>query len=431
MTVLGLALLIGTTTYAQGTKNAAEEILVDGFKVIYKPSNSPVVSARWVIRGGTVNYAKDKEGIELLTLKVATEGGTANYPKDAYFRTLEKLGSTINTTSELDLASIELSGIQQNFNAGWALFADVITNPAFLEAEFALEKEKQVAEIQEGVSDPDTYLDEMSKSDAFANLDYSKKPTGSEESVNALKLSDCKDYYKKVMSKSQCFLVVVGKLDKNDLIAKVKVLVKNLPQGNYVRPTPTMLNITKSSMNVEERDIATNYIMGLMNGPASGTEEAYAMSIGFSILYDRLFDEIRTKRGLSYAPGAGFRSYCSPYSFVYVTTVDPNAAVKVIIDELKKIKQEGFSEKELKDTKGSFLTNFYMGQETTSAQTQGLASNEVRSTWKNSLMLVENCNKVNLKQLNETFSKYVKGIRWSYLGAKAKADSKVFLVPLN
>ncbi|MFN5705069.1 MAG: hypothetical protein ACK45U_04375, partial [bacterium] len=64
-------LLISNIANAQ-TKQVAEEIIVDGFKVIYKPTSNQIVSARLVIKGGTTNYTKELEGVENLMLNIAT-----------------------------------------------------------------------------------------------------------------------------------------------------------------------------------------------------------------------------------------------------------------------------------------------------------------------------------------------------------------------
>ena len=215
-----------------------------------------------------------------------------------------------------------------------------------------------------------------------------------------------------------------------DLIKKVKNMTKNMPEGNFVAPKTKLLSIAQSTIKVEDRKLATNYIRGIMNAPAYGTTETYAMQIAFGILADHLFDEIRTKRSLSYAPSASYSTNINPYSNIYVSTTDPKQAVSVMIDELKKLKKEGFSEKEIKDQKSGYLTSYYMGLETNSAQTMGLGMAEVKGNWKNFNSFIENINKVSPKEVNTVFNKYIQGIRWSYLGDLSKVNSEIFLQKL-
>ncbi len=426
---LSAAVLLVSTASAQ-TKSTTEEIMVDGFKVIYKPTSNQIVSARLFIKGGTANYSKDVEGIENLALDIATSGGSSKYPKAEYNRQLDRMGSSISGSSGLDNGNIAMSCIVKNFDATWAIFEDVVKSPLFEEAEFKKQRDAMVSNVQQSKSDPDSYLSDMAFDDAFANLNYDKKTNGSEESLNKITLEDVKNHYKKVMTKSQTFLVVVGKVDKNQLIEKVRKMVKDMPQGSYTPVKPTLLNITQSTLNTEDRKMATNYIRGVMNGPAYGTPEQYAMQIAFGILADRMFDEIRTKRSLSYAPSAFYQTNINPCTNIYVTTTDPEQAVQVMIDELKKIKNEGFSEAEIKNQKSSYVTTYYMGLETNSAQSQGLGVAEVKGSWKNYMTFIDNINKVPAKDVNAVFKKYITGIRWSYLGDLSKVKSDIFLQKL-
>lgn len=431
LTALLVTAIFLIPAFAQKNSSQAEELNIDGFKVIVKPTVNQVVSARFFIRGGTANYSKAQEGIEHLAMITATQGGTVNYPKDRYFTKLEKMGSTIEGSAGFDQANIALSCIRRNFDASWELFADVLLNAAFPEEEFLKFKEQEISNVKQGISDPDTYLNEMAMNDAFANLNYSKKPQGSEESLQKLTVSDVKNYYRSVISKKQCFLVVVGNIDKAALTAKVRNLVKNIPDGNYVQNSTALLNINQSTLNTEERKMATNYVRGVMNAPSNQNEEVYAIALGMDILHDRLFDEIRTKRGLSYAPAAGHRPLNSPYTTVYVSSTDPNQSAQVIIDELKKLKTQGFTEAELKNKKSTFLTEYYMRNETNASQSLSLGGAEIRNSWRNAVSFIDQVNKVTLKQLNSTFGKHINGIRWSYLGDISRIDSKIFLQKLN
>ncbi len=422
--------MASTQTFAQTSKLVAEEIMVDGVKLIFKPSLNKIVSVRMFIRGGVGNYPKAQEGIEALALNIATTGGTQSYTKEKYFEELEKVGATIAGATSFDAGDISLNCVNTTFNKVWPLYADAILNPSFTQEEFDKTKEQSISGIKAEQSDPDAYIQQMIMLDAFANLDYSKRSAGTEESMEKLSLAETKAYLKSVINKQQVFFVVVGNVDKADLIEKVKNIVKSLPAGKYISSTSNLLNISQSSVNIEERTIATNYIFGVMNAPMGTSEEGYAMRLAYAIFSNRLFDEIRTKRGLSYAPFALYRSGKSPWAGMGASSVDPNQSVQVIIDEVKKIKTVGFTDKEVTDEKSGFVTSYFMQQETNSGQTQSLGRSEIYGSWKSSVTIIDQINSVKPKLVNDTFKKYANGIRWSYLGDKSKLDSKIMLQKL-
>jgi len=77
------------------------------------------------------------------------------------------------------------------------------------------------------------------------------------------------------------------------------------------------------SIKIVRRELPTNYIMGCYSAPRFGSAESYPMILAESILEDRLFEEVRTKRSLSYAPAAGLGRLFTNYGLIYVTAVRP------------------------------------------------------------------------------------------------------------
>ena len=117
-----------------------------------------------------------------------------------------------------------------------------------------------------------------------------------------------------------------------------------------------------------QRDNATNYVRGITGGPLPGTAEYNAFVLAMSIFSSRHFVEIRTKNGLSYAPGAWFSGGTTPYANISVTTTEPDKYIAVARTLIDKVKQEGFTESELKNEKTGYLTGIYYRQETNEAQ---------------------------------------------------------------
>jgi len=425
-------------SFGTSTKNTpdskTQEFNIGNFKVILKFAYNQVISTQLFIKGGTANYTKQEEGIEALALDVATDGGTENYDKDSYHSILERMGSTISYESSFDKSRIALTCIKSNWDRSWELFTDVILNPRFDESPFINAKERLILNAKDGEADPDAFLKQLSMQDLFNDRNYSKLPNGSHESLINLELNQVRKYYKSLLAQNNMFLVVVGDIKKNDLLTKVKALLDQLPKQTKIASSKnnlTQLEINKSTINYEEREIATNYIRGMMSAPSLGTKEATAMRIAMSILGNRYFVEIRTKRNLSYAPQAYMARLKIPYSVIYVTTTDPNTAVGVMIDEIKKIKKEGFTDKELKDKKGNYLTQYYMQMETNSSQAYNLGQNEVLSKWQDLDNFVKEVNELALKDINAAFDKYAKGIKWTYLGKKENIDVSIFLQKLE
>lgn len=420
--------LLVLALFTTGIVNAqTKEITVDGLKIILKQTPKDVVSVRLFIKGGTANYTKEKQGVEALTLNLAIQGGTRTRDAVAFATEAEKIGAELGAGANLEYSEIHMTCVKMFWDKSWDLFADAILNPSFDPKEYGLLKEQFVANAMSAISDPDQHLKNIALSNAFKGSQYERTPEGTPESLAGITLDDVKAHYKKILGKQRCFLVVVGNITEADLVAKVKATLAKMPFGTPYKPGERPL-ITKGGNFVEDRDIATNYIRGMMSAPTKQTPEGTVMQLGMSIMGSRFFLELRTKRSLSYAPAAFYSSgvLLNPYNTIYITTQDPKQSMQVMTDIINDIKKNGFLQEELDDKKQTFLTNYYMGQQTTSEQSLTLGMYEIISSWKLSETFPTDVNNTTLKELNRVFDKYTKAIQWTYLGKQSQVKTEDF-----
>ena len=94
---------------------------------------------------------------------------------------------------------------------------------------------------------------------------------------------------------------------------------------------------------------------------------------------------------------------------------------------IDKIKNEGFTEEELKNIKTQYLTSVYSRQETNDAQAGSFIANEVvHNNWKRAITIKDDIKKVNMEQLNNVFKKYITNITWSYQGDPKKVNQVLY-----
>ena len=119
------------------------------------------------------------------------------------------------------------------------------------------------------------------------------------------------------------------------------------------------------------------------------------MRVAMTILRDRIFEEVRVKRQLSYAPNAELNTFSANTANIYVTAVDANQSVSVMLDEIKKIKSEKVDDQEISGVAGQFLTTYYIGQESNIAQAAELAKYElIGGGWHNTFDFLDKVRQV-------------------------------------
>lgn len=416
-------------SFAPGNEVSITEFNVGGIKVLFKPSSKEIISARLFIRGGTANYTKEKEGIESLALAVATEGGTSRHDMTAFATAKDKIGAEIGYSSDYDYSQISVSCVGQYWNASWDLFAEAINQPLFDTKGFDLIKGRMVSGAKEREADPDSYVETKSMELSYAGGNYAKSPGGTVKSLEALTQDDIKAHYRRVVNKNNVFLVVVGNLTEADIRAKVTAAFGGLAAGTTA-PAEAKTEI-QPGVNIENRDIATNYILGTMTLPALNQADAVPMRVAMAIMGDKFFVELRTKRSLTYAPQAYFNTSPSknPHAVFYASSTKPKEALQVMIDQINDVKNNGFKEKELKDKKEEFLTGYYSRLETNGAQSLSIGANEVSGSWKNFESFMSSVEKVTVADMNRVFKKYSNSINWMYLGKESEVTKDDFKQP--
>ncbi len=421
--VSAILLLLQLNTAAAQTK----ELEVDGLKVIYKPVTKGIISVRLYVKGGAANYPEAQQGIEPLTFSIAVTGGTTSLDKVAFNSAAEKLGVRLGSNSTLDYGNISMTCLKDSFAASWKLFADAIMNPAFTDNEFKIQQQQFVSYAKQTESDPDSYLSDFSMQNAYSGKNYAKNPWGTVTTLSQLNNKQVKDYYKQSVCKSRCFVVVVGNIPEQDLIKQIKSTLGKMAVGTPANKTPQE-KFTKGFVKMKSRSISTNYILGMMNAPLWNSPEGVPMLLAYSILSDKFFVELRTKRSLSYAPYAYYNSSAvsSPYSALYISTTQPAQSVEVMINLMDSLKMSGFSDEELADKKQQFLTYHYMGLESASDQSANLGKSELSGSWRLPDSFSETVNKITVTELNNTFNNYTGPIIWTYLGNKDLVREKDF-----
>lgn len=427
-TKLVLLILFGLLFSISLNAQEVQSFEVNGLKVIFKQNTSnDIVSANMYFKGGVTNLTEKQAGLEAITLDVSSKA-TKNYPKDKLNAALERMNSQINSSSNDDFSSVSLLCVKQNFDESWKIFTDVILNPSFNEEDLNLEREKLISAVKQVNDNPDALLQKEVSHEFYVDHPYSIEVNGTEETLSSFTTGDLKAYHSGMLETSRMLLVVVGNTTLSDLKSMVNNSFGSIKKGSYVTKMPPEVEMSEPSLKVVYRELPTNYIQGTYSAPERGTDEGYTMLIASSILRDRVFEEVRTKRSLSYAPAAFYRASFSNYGAIYVTAVNPDTTIKVMINELQKMKDEPISEKELTNKIRQFLTGYYMGNETNQSQANGLAFYELAGIgYKQAVKFIDNVNKVTAADIQKAAQKYMKNLQFVLIGNPKELEVSSFM----
>jgi zinc protease len=415
-TIFSLCFILSTGIAQTLPTNTTTSFMVNGLKVIFKPTVKDVISVRMYFRGGVYNYPGSMAGIESLALKAATECGTKKYNADKFRDLADEFGVSIGGSSTYDFGNIGIDCVSKYFNQSWDLFAEAINNPVFDNAEVQLLKTKQITAINGQQSDPDQHLDNLQVQTAFEGTPYATDPDGTAQSLSALSSTDLKEYYYNLLNKNRMFIVVAGNISRQQIEEKIKATFASLPSKPYTPPVRQAPVWKENKVYVESRALATNYISAAFNAPPVNSPEFLAYRMGISAFGGTLFNELRTKLNLSYDPGAYAVSQLMSYGIIHVSTNSPKEAITATDRTLSRLKALGISDEGLKYLKGSFITSNYIKEQGSGAITANLGSAEINGGWEYADKLPQMINAITVDQINAAMLKYIGGLRWTYIG---------------
>ena len=342
------------TEFPQASFPARQTAELDnGLKVILAQRDAvPVVNLTLLLDAG---YASDQfalPGTARMAMAMLDEGTTS---RDALqiSDALDTLGATLGAGSNLDASSVSMSALVENLDESLDLFADVVLNPSFPEAEFDRLKQQQLAGIGrekvQPVSMAQRVLPRILYGEGHA---YSNPLTGSgtEQSVSELSLDSLSSFHDTWFKPNNATLVVVGDIAMADLLPAIESRFASWEAGDV--PAKNLAEVPAQPETVvyliDRPDSAQSIIFAGQVAPPKGDPrnlhiEAMNDMLGGGFT-SRINLNLREDKGWSYGArailldAAGQRPY---YAFAPVQTDRTAESMAEIDKELRGIRSGG------------------------------------------------------------------------------------------
>ncbi len=413
---------------AASAPQVVTELNVNGLKVLVKERpGSQTVAAGLFIRGGSRNVTAANAGIESLMLSVATEA-TVNVPRDRFRRELARTGTVIGSGINNDYSAFTLGCTRDHFDEAWTLFADAAMHPSFDPADFDQVKRRHLVGLESDADTPDSALQAQVARVIYAGHPYANDPDGTPESIKALTVNDLKRFHAQVMQTSQLLLVIVGDLTSASVRQRVEASLGRLPRGDYREAPVAPLAFPLPTLSVTPKDFPTNYVQGVYAAPPPSSPDIYPLRVANAILRGLVYEEVRAKRALSYAPEAFLGSDAANAGGIYVTAVDANQAVSLMLAQIGYLRTTEVNRDAIDATGQDFLTTYYIGQETNAAQAGSLAQAELLGGgWRTADQFIARIRAVTPADVRRVAATYMRTLQFVVLGDPARIDRRVFL----
>jgi zinc protease len=307
----------------------------------------PIVDGTARIRGGSVNEPANKAGLMDIYGEVWRTGGTKAQTGDQLDDFLEVRAAKVETSGGPDSTNISWSCLKGDLDDVFKVFADLLRNPEFRADKIDLAQKEE----GDGISRRNDDVGEIAQREAVklaygADNPYARVPEYA--TVAAITRQDLLDWHAKYVQPNNIILGITGDFDSTAMEARLRAAFESWPKGpalpkNDIQYQPT----TPGYYLIPKDDVNQSNIRMVALGTTRDNPDYYAIRVfneafggGFS---SRLFNDIRTKRGLAYGVGGGIGANFGHPGLLQIsmgtksqTTIESIQAVGEDIDNLAK-----------------------------------------------------------------------------------------------
>lgn len=341
-------------------------VLPNGLKVLHvERHNLPIVMVSLLIKASPVDENPEKAGLANLTAELITEGTKKRSAADISEET-EFIGASLKASVDSDYTSVALSVLKKDVEKGFDIFSDVLVNPIFPDNEIARNKELIKGGLKQSEEDPSFVAKKAFKKAVFGDLPYGRIIRGSTETIDGITRDDVLKFYANYYRPNNAVISVVGDLTEKELSALLDRFLSAWKPSETLKKTPEHRPEKARKTILIDRDITQANILLGHEGIRREDPDYYAVSamnyiLGGGGFTSRLMQKVRDEMGLAY----DIHSYFNPNKYggifevgVQTKNESANTVISEVLRQLKIIREEHVSEKELEDAK-AYLTGSF------------------------------------------------------------------------
>jgi zinc protease len=329
----------------------------------------PLISMEYLFQGGAALDPKGKAGLANLTASLLDEGA-GDLDSQAFQQQLQNLSIQLNFDVDYDSFGGSLKTLNRNRAEAVHLLRLALLQPRFDAADVERMTGEVVAGIKQRASRPGYLAQRVWQQVIYPSHPYGRPITGSEATLKKIQRSDLKGFVKANFAKDRLLIGVSGDITAADLGKLLDDVFGGLPDTAATHTIPPAEPAALGYTFVLNRQVPQSVAIFGLPGLKRNDPDFYAAFmmnhiLGGGTFNSWLYEEVREKRGLAYS----IYSYLeprkeSPFWMGSVATANAGMAksVDLIRAQVRKMRDQGVTDKELEDAKlyinGSFPLRF-------------------------------------------------------------------------
>ena len=326
----------------------------------------PLIDGTARIRGGSINEPADKVGLVDIYGEAWRTGGTKSQTGDQLDDFLEVRAAKVETGGDSDSTTISFSCLKGDLDDVFKVFDDVMRNPEFRADKIEIAQKEE----DDGISRRNDQIGDIAHREATklaygADNPYAR--VAEYATVAAITRQDLLEWHAKYVHPNNIILGISGDFDSAAMESRLRAAFDSWPKGPEAPKNDIQYSPAKPGYYlIPKDDVNQSNIRMVGLGTTRDNPDYYAISVfneafggGFS---SRLFNDIRTKRGLAYGVGGGIGTNFGHPGILQIAIGTKSQStiesIQAAAEDIDKLKTEPISEDEIRRAKDSILNAF-------------------------------------------------------------------------
>jgi zinc protease len=348
-----------------------ERVVLENGMVVYllEDHELPLVSVTVTMRTGSWLDPIDKVGLASMTGAVMRTGGGGGLSAEQVDAELEQFAGDVSIGIGRQSGSASLDVLSKDVPRGLEILAGLLRRPAFEPARVELAKLQALEGIRRRQDNPGSIVGrEFTK--VLYGADHPSARESSLESITRITRDDLIKFHRETVHPNGMFVGITGDFKRAEMLAALRHVFGDWQKGRVPElqiPDVSEFSIAQPVVRFVNKDTSQTHLrighLSIKEQDPDYVALAIANDIlGGSSFRSRLFNDVRTKRGLAYSVGSRLNTGTHDQGIWLMRAETKLTSTKEVIERfvanIERMRAEPVTDTELAEAKEAYVNSF-------------------------------------------------------------------------
>ena len=315
--------------------------------VIQEVHTNPIVTIDTWVKTGSINETEQNNGVSHFLEHLFFKGSTKHAPGE-FDKILEAKGAVNNAATSKDFTHYYITIPSKHFDLALEMHSDMLQNPLIPRKELEKERKVVLEEIAKDLNSPTTKVYNNLMEMMYVNHPYKRKVIGKSDIIETITREEILEYFNSFYSPSNMITVIVGDVDTETTIEKIKQSFNSVSSKVPKIKYPKEKELPSLLRKIDYTETKSGYMLIGFRGVKITNNDAYALDVLATILGDGkssiLYQNIKDKKRWAFSISASNGTFKDDGIFYISANFTPENYEKLeenIFLELAKIQKYG------------------------------------------------------------------------------------------